>query len=176
MALCLLPVLPASVPHQIIRVEVVPLKSPPTVTTHFPRMHSQTLAHVSYFFWGQKTFICKGTTIPADPFVGFVFGIYMYTSKFCFCERQFVWLYSRLQIGWHRILKLFLKTFNLVPGVAGFPWDVSLVPWYSVVFIVNPMGNVLVRWIVFRNDLKILCCFVCNRLYILYVYMYVRSR
>jgi len=74
MALCLLP---ASVPHLIIRVEIVPLKSPPTVTTHFPRMHSQTLAHVSYFFWGQKTFVCKVATFPADAFAGFVFGIYM---------------------------------------------------------------------------------------------------
>ena len=26
-------------------------------------------------------------------------------------------IYSKLQIGWHRILRLFLKTFNLVPGV-----------------------------------------------------------
>jgi len=28
--------------------------------------------------------------------------------------------YSPLHIGWHRILRIFLKTFNLVPGVPGF--------------------------------------------------------
>ena len=36
--------------------------------------------------------------------------------------------YSRLQIGWNRILRLFLKTFNLVPRVPGFSWDLSLLP------------------------------------------------
>jgi len=35
-------------------------------------------------------------------------------------------LYSHLQIGWHSILTLFLKTFNLVPGAPGFSWDLSL--------------------------------------------------
>ena len=35
--------------------------------------------------------------------------------------------YSRLQIVWHRILRLFLKTFNSVPGVPGFSRDLSLV-------------------------------------------------
>jgi len=33
--------------------------------------------------------------------------------------------YSQLQIGWHRIWRLFLKTFNLVPNVPGFSWDPS---------------------------------------------------
>ena len=28
-------------------------------------------------------------------------------------------IYSQLQIGWHRIWRLFLKTFNLVPGLPG---------------------------------------------------------
>jgi len=31
--------------------------------------------------------------------------------------------YSQLQIGWHSILRFFLKTFDLVPGVLGFSWD-----------------------------------------------------
>ena len=31
--------------------------------------------------------------------------------------------YGQLHIGWHRILRLFLKTFSLVPGVPGFSWD-----------------------------------------------------
>ena len=39
------------------------------------------------------------------------------------------WMYSWLQIGWHSILRLFLKTFNLVPGVPGFSWDLWLVPF-----------------------------------------------
>ena len=38
--------------------------------------------------------------------------------------------YSLLQTGWHRILRLILKTFNLVPGVPGFSWDLSLLPRY----------------------------------------------
>ena len=38
--------------------------------------------------------------------------------------------YSQLQIGWHSILRLFLKTFNLVPGVPGFSWDSSFITWY----------------------------------------------
>jgi len=36
------------------------------------------------------------------------------------CSAQMSGMYSRLQIGWHRILRLFLKTFYLVPGVPGF--------------------------------------------------------
>jgi len=39
--------------------------------------------------------------------------------------------YSQLQMGWHRILRFFLKTFNLVPG---FSRGLSLVPfirWYK---------------------------------------------
>jgi len=39
-------------------------------------------------------------------------------------------MYSQLQIGWHRFLRLFLKTFNLVPGVPGFSWDSSFINWY----------------------------------------------
>jgi len=40
--------------------------------------------------------------------------------------------YSQLQIGWHRILRLFLKTFNLVPGIPGFLLNSSLsfISWY----------------------------------------------
>jgi len=34
-------------------------------------------------------------------------------------------------------LELFLKTFNLVPGEPGFSWDLSLVPHYYPVLIVN---------------------------------------
>jgi len=45
-------------------------------------------------------------------------------------EAFLVWLYSQLQIGWHIIWRLFLKTFNLVPGVAGFSWDLLFITWY----------------------------------------------
>jgi len=38
--------------------------------------------------------------------------------------------YSQLQIVWHSILRLFLKTFNSVPGVPGFSWDSSFITWY----------------------------------------------
>ena len=39
-------------------------------------------------------------------------------------------MYSQLQKGRHWILRLFLKTFNLVPGVPGFSWDVPFITWY----------------------------------------------
>ena len=39
-------------------------------------------------------------------------------------------LYSQLQIGWHSILRLFRKTFNLVPGVPGFSWDSLFITRY----------------------------------------------
>jgi len=63
--------------------------------------------------------------------------------------------YSRLQIGQQKILRLRLKTFNLVPGEPGFSWDLSWVPYYYLVLIVNPMGRIVVRWRSFRNNLKI---------------------
>ena len=37
--------------------------------------------------------------------------------------------YNQLQIGWHSILRLFLQTFNFVPGVPGFSWDSSFITW-----------------------------------------------
>jgi len=48
--------------------------------------------------------------------------------------------YSQLQIGWHRILRLFLQTSNLVPGVPGLGFII-----YYLVLIVYPMGRLLVR-------------------------------
>ena len=66
--------------------------------------------------------------------------------------------YSQLQIGWHRIWRLFLKTFNLVPGEPGFII-------YYWVLIVNITGRILVCWKSFRNNLEILCHLICNRLY-----------
>jgi len=51
--------------------------------------------------------------------------------KFSSLSQDSTWMsYSRLQIGLHRILRLFLKTSDLVPGVPGFSWDLSLVPSY----------------------------------------------
>jgi len=43
-------------------------------------------------------------------------------------EHIIIYIYSRLQISWPRILWLFLKTFNVVAGVPGFSWELSLVP------------------------------------------------
>jgi len=52
--------------------------------------------------------------------------------------------YSPLQIQRHKILRLCLKTFNLVPGVPGFSWDVlllQLITW----LVVNLMSRILAR-------------------------------
>jgi len=85
-------------------------------------------------------------------------------SYFIFSNR----CYSRLQIGRYRILRLILKKSNFVPGVLGFSWDLSLVTIHYMVLIVNPMGRILVRWKCYRNNLKILCHPICNRLYVHY--------
>ena len=69
--------------------------------------------------------------------------------------------YRQLQIGWHSILRLFLKTFNFVPGVPGFSLDFI----YYLVLIVNPMGSILVCWKRFRNHLEMLCHPIGNWLY-----------
>ena len=53
----------------------------------------------------------------------------MYVSTY-WSIHMCMYLYSQLQIGWHSILRLFLKAFNLVPGVPGFSWDSSLITWY----------------------------------------------
>jgi len=77
-------------------------------------------------------------------------------------------MYNQLQIGWHRILRIFLKSFNLVPGVPRFSWDLSLVPCYHVVLIANTTGRnvVTVRLKSFSNNLEILCHPICNWLYL----------
>ena len=54
-------------------------------------------------------------------------------------------LYSQLQIGWHRILRLFCKTLNLVRGATGFSYGLQLVPCYYMVLIVNLVDRILVR-------------------------------
>jgi len=76
-------------------------------------------------------------------------------------------------IGWHKILRWFLQYFNWVPGLPGFPWDLSshVVPSYHVVFIVNPIGRILVRWQSLRNHLYM---YVHMYIYIyMYIYMYI---
>jgi len=60
--------------------------------------------------------------------------------------RAMSYSYSQLRIGRQKILRIFLKTFNLVSGEPGFSWDISLVPCYYMVLIVNPMDRILVRW------------------------------
>ena len=73
--------------------------------------------------------------------------------------------YSQLQIGWHSILRLFLKTFNFVPGVPGFFGIHNLLPGTNR----YPMGRILVCWKRFRNNLEMMCHPICNWLY-LHVY------
>ena len=70
--------------------------------------------------------------------------------------------YSQLQIGWHRNLEIISETFNFVPGVSGFSWDLLLVPRYYLILIVNPMGRIVLREQSFRNNLKILCHPICE--------------
>jgi len=52
---------------------------------------------------------------------------YIYICAFLY-RRAAELKYSRLQIGWHTILRLFLKTFNSTPGVPGFSLDLQFVP------------------------------------------------
>ena len=59
-------------------------------------------------------------------------------------------------------LYIFLKKINLVPGEPGFSWDLSLLPHYYKVPIVNPMGRILVCWNFCEKHLKILCHPICN--------------
>jgi len=80
---------------------------------------------------------------------------------------------SQLQIGWHSILRLFLKTFDWVPGVPGFSRDSSahgihLLMRFIICYlllIVNRMVRILVRWNFFWNNLEIQCHPISNRLY-----------
>jgi len=65
-------------------------------------------------------------------------------------------LIQPFMIWWHRILRLFLKTFNLLPGVPGFII-------YYMVLIVNPMGRILVRSKSCRNNFEIQCHPILNR-------------
>ena len=52
-------------------------------------------------------------------------------------------LYKRLQIKWRRILRLFLQTFNLVPGVQELLWDLTLVQHCGTD---RKSHRILVRW------------------------------
>ena len=60
------------------------------------------------------------------PMLRGVCDIYVYVYI-----HRYIYIYSQLQIGWHRILRFFLQSFNLVPG---FTWKIPLVPfvmWYQ---------------------------------------------
>ena len=95
--------------------------------------------------------------------------VYIYTHIYTYIYTR-IYIYRYLQIGWHRILRLFVISFNVVPGVPGFSRDVLLAPHYSSVLIVNLMGRIPVRWKRLRNNFKILRHPICNWLY---VYMYI---
>ena len=80
-------------------------------------------------------------------------------------ERIIIYIYSRLQIRWHRILRFFLKTFNVVAGVPGFSWELSLVPSLRGInhkFHVQSSGS----FNFFTNILEILCHPICDRIYV----------
>jgi len=82
----------------------------------------------------------------------------------CMCNTiswKWHYTYRQLRIGWHRILRLILETFNLVPGA---PWFIT----YYLVLIVNPMGRILVRWNSSGNNLEIQCHPICNRPHIMH--------
>jgi hypothetical protein len=53
--------------------------------------------------------------------------------------------YTQLQIGWHRILRFFPKTLNLVPSTRIVMGYIISTMIYHLVLIANPMGRILVR-------------------------------
>ena len=71
-------------------------------------------------------------------------------------------LYSHLQIGWHSILRLFLKL-SICTRRTRILME-FLIDY--LVLIVNPMGRILVRRKSFRNHLEMLCRPICNCLYL----------
>ena len=88
--------------------------------------------------------------------------IHTYTHT-CNLLEMMIYTYTRLQLGWTKILKLSLKTFKWVPGEPGCSWDSSSVPCYFVVLMRNPMGS------------TVLCpigTYIYMYIYI-YVYMYI---
>jgi len=50
-------------------------------------------------------------------------------------------------------------------------WDFSFCNIYYVVLIINPMGRILVRWKSFRKNLEILFHPICNRLYVIGLFL-----
>ena len=68
--------------------------------------------------------------------------------------------YCQLQIGWHSILRLFLKTYTRRTRIL-----MGFIIYY-LVLIINPMGRILVRWKSFRNNLEMLCHHTCNWKYV----------
>jgi len=122
-------------------------------------LHEYCTLHLGLFS------VCSGPFSVCVGLFSVCVGLFsVYVGLFLYVYVSFLYVYSRLQIAWHRTLRWFLKRFNLVPGVPGFSCDLSLVPCYNLVLIVNPMGRTLVRWKRFRNNLKILCHPICNRL------------
>jgi len=73
--------------------------------------------------------------------------------------------HSRLQIGWHRISRLFPKLLQLIRIL---PMGSTISTTQYMVLMTNPMRNVGTpgtKLKVFGNNLKIVCHPICNRLY-----------
>jgi len=68
--------------------------------------------------------------------------------------------YSRLQIGWHRNLRLFLKFSPRRTRII-----ICTVYYIELIVNPNPMGRILVRCKSLWNNLEILFYLICNRLY-----------
>jgi len=76
-------------------------------------------------------------------------------------------MYRQLQIGWHSILRLFLKNFQFSTRRTRILMGFII---YYLILIVNPMGKILVCWKSFRINLEMLCHPICSWLYT-YSYM-----
>ena len=63
--------------------------------------------------------------------------IYMRTNICMLVESLYTHIYSRLQIGWHRILRIFQKWFQRTSLPIGF--TISTKEWSGVVLMINPM-------------------------------------
>ena len=65
--------------------------------------------------------------------------IYVFIYICVYTYWTYIYIYFQLPMGWHRILRLFLKTFNWVPGAPGFyPWDLQVLPCNNMVLIIKP--------------------------------------
>jgi len=63
-------------------------------------------------------------------FISYISIFFPHVIIYVICIVRILFIYSQLQIEWHTILRLFLKTFDLVPDVPGFSLDWSSITLY----------------------------------------------